>query len=202
MQTSIARIIAETEAEGPGKRFAIWFQGCPLRCVGCCNPEFLPFKGGELVQVVEVMQQISVVQRENGIEGISLLGGEPFAHAEAAAEIAANAQSLGLTVMIYSGYTLQQLQAQKDAQYDRLLSHCDLLVDGPYDQTQPEPVRRWIGSKNQVVHFLTSRYSPADPCWTKSNTLEIRVRDNEISINGFPASHAKPIWKGLKRQKT
>ncbi|HEY8504811.1 MAG TPA: 4Fe-4S cluster-binding domain-containing protein, partial [Gemmataceae bacterium] len=44
---SIAQTVACTEAEGPGKRFAVWFQGCPLRCPGCCNPEFLPFKGGE-----------------------------------------------------------------------------------------------------------------------------------------------------------
>ena len=35
----IAQVVPVTEAEGPGKRFAVWFQGCPLRCPGCCNPE-------------------------------------------------------------------------------------------------------------------------------------------------------------------
>src|SRR6059058_3547475 len=44
---SVAHIVPCTEAEGPGKRFALWFQGCPLRCPGCCNPEMLPFEGGE-----------------------------------------------------------------------------------------------------------------------------------------------------------
>ncbi|MFM7150626.1 MAG: 4Fe-4S cluster-binding domain-containing protein, partial [Gemmataceae bacterium] len=43
---SIAQTVPFTEAEGPGKRFAIWFQGCPFRCPGCCNPEMLPFRGG------------------------------------------------------------------------------------------------------------------------------------------------------------
>ena len=38
---SVAQIVSCTEAEGPGKRFALWFQGCPLRCPGCCNPEKL-----------------------------------------------------------------------------------------------------------------------------------------------------------------
>ena len=43
---SVAQIVPFTEAEGPGVRFALWFQGCPLRCPGCCNPEMLPFEGG------------------------------------------------------------------------------------------------------------------------------------------------------------
>ena len=43
---SVAQIVPITEAEGPGLRFALWFQGCPLRCPGCCNPEMLPFSGG------------------------------------------------------------------------------------------------------------------------------------------------------------
>ena len=43
-----AQIVPCTEAEGPGARFALWFQGCPLRCPGCCNPEMLPFEGGTL----------------------------------------------------------------------------------------------------------------------------------------------------------
>ena len=86
----VAQIVPSTEAEGPGKRFAIWFQGCPLRCPGCCNPEFLSFHGGEdksLSDVVEAMTS------QDGIEGITLLGGEPFAHAEAAAALAQSAKS-------------------------------------------------------------------------------------------------------------
>src|ERR1700677_380389 len=45
MMVQVAQIVAMTEAEGPGRRFALWFQGCPLRCAGCCNPEMLPFAG-------------------------------------------------------------------------------------------------------------------------------------------------------------
>ena len=76
-----------------------------------------------------------------------------------------------------------------------MLAATDLLVDGPYLREQPEAERRWVGSRNQGVHFLTARYDPADPCWTRRNTLEIRVRGGEVAVNGFPAVRAVGLWK-------
>src|SRR5262245_16399029 len=104
----IAQIVPCTEAEGPGKRFAMWFQGCPLRCPGCCNPEFLPFHGGETRTIRELVRFVDEAM-ELGIEGVSLLGGEPFAHAGPGAAFAREMQVRGLSVMIYSGYTFEQL---------------------------------------------------------------------------------------------
>src|SRR3954454_10413549 len=95
----IAQVVPCTEAEGPGKRFAVWFQGCPLRCPGCCNPEFLPFKGGETKSLAEMADRMRQAQEESGIEGITLLGGEPSAHAVGAAALARAARELGLSVM-------------------------------------------------------------------------------------------------------
>jgi anaerobic ribonucleoside-triphosphate reductase activating protein len=43
----IAQILPSTAAEGPGRRFTLWFQGCPLGCPGCCNPEMLPFASAQ-----------------------------------------------------------------------------------------------------------------------------------------------------------
>src|SRR5438045_4383572 len=96
---SVAQIVPATDAEGPGRRFAVWFQGCPLRCPGCCNPEFLPFQGGETRTLGEMVRWLEQARTETGTEGISLLGGEPFAHARPAAELAKTARLRGLTVM-------------------------------------------------------------------------------------------------------
>src|SRR5207244_8417647 len=93
---SAAHVSPCTEAEGPGRRFALWFQGCPLRCPGCCNPEMLPFAGGQAIALAELLEQIRRSAREEGIEGITLLGGEPFAHAEGAAKLARRVRELGL----------------------------------------------------------------------------------------------------------
>ena len=44
LEVRIATRVCDTEAEGPGRRWALWVQGCPLRCPGCCNPELLPLR--------------------------------------------------------------------------------------------------------------------------------------------------------------
>src|SRR5271166_5725850 len=102
----VAQIVPCTEAEGPGRRFALWFQGCPLRCPGCCNPEMLPFAGGQRMSLTDVAQQIVAARNSHRIEGITFLGGEPLAHAPAAAPLAQHVRQMGLTVMVFSGYTL------------------------------------------------------------------------------------------------
>ncbi len=84
----IAQIVPVTEAEGPGRHFALWFQGCPLRCPGCCNPEMLPFEGGQSIPVDDVIAHVEESARLHGIEGITLLGGEPLAHAAGAVLLA------------------------------------------------------------------------------------------------------------------
>src|SRR5438309_8509596 len=84
----IAQVVPCTEAEGPGRRFAVWFQGCPLRCPGCCNPEMLPFEGGQPIAVAGMLGQIRTAAAAHQLEGITLLGGEPLAHATGAAALA------------------------------------------------------------------------------------------------------------------
>jgi anaerobic ribonucleoside-triphosphate reductase activating protein len=191
----VAQIVPTTEAEGPGRRFALWFQGCPLRCPGCCNPEFIPFQGGEAMSLADVVRSLEAAR---DVEGITLLGGEPLAHAGGAAALAKAARARGLTVMVFTGYLLEDARGMGPAVND-LLDHTDILVDGPYVRELPDTARRWIGSTNQRIHFLTDRYRADDPCWKERNTLEIRVRDGEISVNGFPAPQAVGLWKKPKR---
>src|SRR5213595_786953 len=91
----VAQIVSCTEAEGPGKRFALWFQGCPLRCPGCCNPEMLPFEGGTAMTLEAVVALLKQSTEANTLEGITLLGGEPLAHAGAGLTLAREAHALG-----------------------------------------------------------------------------------------------------------
>ena len=192
LQLRIAQLVSDTEAEGPGRRFALWVQGCPIRCPGCCNPEMFESEGGELVDVDALAQRILATP---AIEGISLLGGEPVSQAAAVASLAKMVRERGLSVMLYSGYSMHELKTMRDPAVDALLASCDLLVDGRYEKDRPETARRWIGSSNQELHFLTDRYSPSDPRFTAKNGVEIRIRNGEITVNGWPALAARLLPK-------
>ena len=194
---SVAQIVPVTEAEGPGRRFALWFQGCPFRCPGCCNPEMLTFTGGTAMALADLEKQLRAARDEFALEGVTLLGGEPFAHAAGAAAFAAAAHALDLSVMIFTGFTLETLCANHDPNVRALLDCTDILVDGPYLREVSETRRRWIGSANQRVHFLSRRCSPDDPRWLSPNTLEIRLQDGAVTINGYPAAHAVGLWQRL-----
>lgn len=192
---SVAQIVPCTDAEGPGRRFALWFQGCPLRCPGCCNPEMLPFDGGTARPIADVLAEVKAARDQDNIEGITLLGGEPLAHAGGAAALARETRPLGLSVMVFTGYTLEEARTLPEPRVADLLANTDILVDGPYVRELPDTQRRWIGSTNQRIHFLTDRYRADDPCWRQPNTLEVRLRSGELTVNGFPAKRAVGLWK-------
>jgi anaerobic ribonucleoside-triphosphate reductase activating protein len=186
MDLRVALVVPRTEAEGPGLRFAAWVQGCTIRCAGCCNPEMFPSSGGTLIAPEELAERAATTP---DVEGISILGGEPFEQAPACARFAKGARAAGLSVMVFTGYTLAELEAQRarESGVDELLAVTDLLVDGRFERDNPERERRWIGSTNQTMHFLSSRYCSDDPRFFAANTAEIRLERGVLTMNGWPA---------------
>jgi len=181
-----------TRVEGPGARYALWVQGCSIRCPGCCNPHLFEAAGGEAVGVDTLLAEVR--RARPAIEGVTFLGGEPFEQAPALARLAAGARALGLSVMVFSGYTLEELRARADAAVEAVLRVTDLLVDGRYDARRPERSRRWVGSENQRFHYLTDRYAPEIELPTAGAPLrEVEVRietDGRVGANGWP------VWRG------
>jgi anaerobic ribonucleoside-triphosphate reductase activating protein len=185
----VATIVDDTTAEGPGRRWAMWVQGCSIRCAECCNPEMFDARRGQAIELDALRARVTEAQAR-GVIGVTFLGGEPFEQAAGLAELARHARSQEMTVMVFSGYTLAEIEARPDAA--ELLALTDLLVDGRYDRTRPEPSppsgRRWIGSANQVMHYLTSAYAPDDPRMREPNTIEIRLSKAGLLVNGWPTA--------------
>lgn len=182
---NIASIRECTEAEGPGKRFAIWCQGCLNRCPGCCNPEMQPLEKRHVVSANDLVALIGESKEKWGIEGVSLIGGEPFLQAEGLAFVAEKCKMLGLTVLVFSGYRIDELHGMKDENVERLLSYSDLLVDGPFVEQMVDDERGWVGSKNQSVLFLSDAYAPGIE-FCSQQSIEVLIDNNAILVNGWP----------------
>lgn len=82
--------------DGPGVRFVVFFQGCPLRCKYCHNPDTWDFSGGREVTAEELMKEYDSYKEFLKSGGITATGGEPLAQPEFLAELFALAKSKGV----------------------------------------------------------------------------------------------------------
>jgi len=143
----LAGIVSDSIVDGPGIRTAIFAQGCPHHCRGCHNPETWEFGCGTLIPVEAVVE---IVQSNPLCRGVTFSGGEPFAQAAEFAELAALLKEKGYEVASYSGYTFEQLLEGSEDQ-KLLLGTIDILIDGPFVQSQKSLELVFRGSKNQRI---------------------------------------------------
>ena len=148
---NLASIRMCTESEGPGRRLAIWVQGCKKRCTGCCNPDMQEIKKNIIVDTADLIELIQESMSINEIEGLSFIGGEPILQAEGLSEIAMWAHSVGLTVLLFSGYLYSELQALNNKSINKLLANTDLLVDGLF---RKNTIQNEIGLDQKIRKFI------------------------------------------------
>lgn len=178
----IYQIIKNTKVEGPGRRFCIWFQGCSKRCKGCFAEETWDFGGGKKYDIEDVFKQI---EAQKNIEGVTFLGGEPFEQAKELAGLSKRIKDIGLSIVCFTGYTIEELKNKNDTSINELLNYIDLLIDGRFDIEKFDLSRPWVGSSNQRYIFLTNRYSEKE-IYKYKNKVEMRVSKNgELEINGM-----------------
>ena len=178
----VYKIIKSTQVEGPGKRFCIWVQGCNKRCVGCWAKETWEFGVGEKYSVDDLYTQILSVK---DIEGVTFLGGEPFEQAQELAVLAKKIKALNLSIVCFTGYTIDEIKSKNNFAMNDLLAQVDLLIDGGFEQENFDLTRPWVGSLNQRYLFLTDFYSPEILAKYK-NKIEARInKDGRLEINGM-----------------
>ena len=185
---NLASWIPCTEVEGPGKRAALWVQGCDKRCVGCCNPDFLKIVEREILRAEAMVDRLLEAKAQWGLEGVTFLGGEPFLQAQGLSVVAEGVSRAGLSVMVFTGYTMQELDELSLPGARELLNWTDVLIDGPYDYAKPDRRRNWVGSTNQRFNYLTKRYDALiEGADVQNREIEWRVRnDGRFVINGWP----------------
>lgn len=177
---NLYRVIPRTRVEGPGERFSIWVQGCPHHCPGCFARETWPFEPRELREPEDLLRSILDTP---GIEGVTVLGGEPMSQAPELARLLPGVRAAGLSVILFTGYTYPELLARHDPAVEAVLKSVDVLADGPYIRERRDFSRPMVGSANQNILFLTDRYRLED---FPPNRIELRLGlDGRVQVNGM-----------------
>ncbi len=112
--------------DGPGIRFVVFFQGCPLRCQYCHNPDTWKFGGGKEMTTDELMEEYDSYKEFLKSGGITATGGEPLAQPEFLAELFAKAKSKGIhTCLDTSGAVFNPDSHEK---IDEVIKNTDLVM--------------------------------------------------------------------------
>lgn len=115
--------------DGPGVRFVVFLQGCPLRCAYCHNPDTWNVRAGEGVRASELMGRFERTAAFYRSGGITASGGEPLMQPEFTGALfkAAHARAAGRvhTCLDTSGFGYD---ARRPDRFEPLLSECDLVL--------------------------------------------------------------------------
>lgn len=138
--------------DGEGVRCSIYLSGCLFACKECFNESIQNFNAGE-PYTMDLEDKIIEDLGNSYVQGLTLLGGEPFLNTQVAIQLAERVRKeFGnkKDIWIYSGYTYEQLLRSSEDK-KKLLSLCDVLVDGPFMIFLKDLSLRFRGSSNQRI---------------------------------------------------
>jgi len=169
---------------GPGRRIALWVQGCSLGCPGCMSPSMQDRDGGRDVDVRTLAEGLAAAAA--GFDGLTISGGEPFQQYGALMALCSYYKALcPRTVLVYTGYRIAELE--RDHPERAFHKTLDYLIDGRYLRRRHDG--RWRGSTNQRLYrFLTGQAVECNPWWSYTEkTMMLSVPDAlHATMAGIP----------------
>ncbi len=173
---------------GPGKRIALWLEGCSLKCTGCMAISMKIRHQHSRMPLQDILKRIK--QTAEGLDGITISGGEPFEQADSLYELIKLIKSeTHLDIMAYSGYTIKELNEHSESAR-KIISLIDILVDGRFEERLSNN-KIWRGSDNQKLHLLSERAQKyryiENTKYDAKRPLSFELdKDNELKIIGIP----------------
>lgn len=138
--------------DGEGVRNSLYVSGCLFACEGCFNKAVQNFKYGQPF-TQEVEDQIIDDLRPDYVQGLTLLGGEPFLNTEVCLRVVKRVrQEFGhrKDIWSWSGYTFDELLLETEDKL-ALLNSIDILVDGRFELAKRNLNLQFRGSSNQRI---------------------------------------------------
>ena len=179
---NIARILYPVEVLGPGKRIGIWLAGCPHHCPNCCNPELWEQRPEFEISVEAIFDFVQQIAAQRQVDGITISGGDPFSQAGQLSKLLDKLNILTEDILVYTGYTISELQSSQNPDIQDCLDRIAVLIDGRYEESLNDgaPLR---GSSNQQVIVL--RESVADLYSSYMKSIPAHTMQNFISNDGI-----------------
>lgn len=143
-------IIPGTSVDGPGLRTSIYFAGCAHKCPGCHNPQSWDFSAGRDMTIEEIVEEID----RHGFN-VTFSGGDPLYQLDALTPLAESLTKKGYTIWCYTGFRYEEILTFPDIQ--RFLGFVEVVVDGPFVESQKDLSLLFRGSSNQrLIETKTS----------------------------------------------
>lgn len=151
--------------DGPGIRFVIFMQGCPLRCQYCHNPDTWQTDTNKLMTVDEIMQKYDGVKEFVRSGGITVTGGEPLLQIDFVTELFKVAKNHGIhTALDTSGIIFNPENTEN---INKLLKYTDLvLLD--IKHIDDEEHKKLTGASNKnILAFAQYLSEKQIPVWIR-----------------------------------
>ena len=135
-------------ANGVGIRTTLFLSGCTHNCPNCFNKEYQNFKYGNKWNKETEDVFISLCKNEN-VNGVSILGGEPFQQDAIALEnlLRRIKTEVNKSVWLWTGYKW----GEWNACYNSCLEYIDIIIDGKFIESKKDLSLKWRGSSNQRI---------------------------------------------------
>ena len=151
--------------DGPGVRFVVFFQGCPMRCQYCQNPDTWDFDGGREVTAEELMREYDSYKEFLTSGGITATGGEPLAQPEFLAELFRLAKSKGVHTCLDTSAGVWS--PENSAKIDEVLRFTDLvMLDIKHIDNEQHKALTGIGNTN-ILRFAEHLRDLDIPVWIR-----------------------------------
>ena len=154
--------------DGPGIRYVVFMQGCPMRCLYCHNPDTWAIGKGKEVSADELIREYAKNKMFYRNGGITVTGGEPLLQVDFLIELFSLAKARGIhTCLDTSGITYSDCNTSYIARLDELMKYTDLVMLD-IKHIDPEQHRKITSRDNTgILAFLGYLAEKGIPVWIR-----------------------------------
>jgi len=177
--------------DGPGIRFVVFMQGCPMRCLYCHNPDSWEVNSKEEMTSFQILAKYDSV-KEFCKGGITVTGGEPLMQIDFVTELFRGAQEKGIhTALDTSGVLFNR---DNKGKIDRLLDYTSLVMLDIKHINDDEHKKLTGHSNKNILDFAKYLSEIGKPVWIRHVVVpEITYNEKYLTELGMFLSELKNV---------